>query len=225
MMPGVFITFEGPDGAGKTTQLTLLADYLRRRGFTVLCTREPGGTAFGDKIRHLLLDPANAALSPRAEALLYMAARAQHVAELILPALSRGEVVLSDRYADSTIVYQGVARQLQRDDLAAINRFATAGLAPQLTILLDAEISLLGGRLADRGEQDRMEQGNASFHERVRRGFIDLAATDPGRIKIVPAVGAIAAVHQDVVRRVEEFLAKGEGHEDKQYTIFQCACG
>ncbi|MDR3592677.1 MAG: dTMP kinase [Negativicutes bacterium] len=209
-MPGLFITFEGPDGAGKTTQLTLLDDYLRQRGFTVLCTREPGGTELGDKIRHLLLDPANVAMGPRAEALLYMAARAQHVAELILPALSRGEVVLSDRYADSTIVYQGVARQLRHDDLTAINRFATAGLAPQLTILLDAEVGLLSGRLADRGEQDRIEQEGAGFHERVRQGFRELAATDPGRIKVVPAVGAIAAIHQEVVIHVEEFLVREE---------------
>ena len=209
-MAGLFITFEGPDGAGKTTQLTLLADHLRRRGLTVLCTREPGGTALGDKIRELLLDPADEAMSPRAEALLYMAARAQHVAELILPALTRGEVVLSDRYADSTIVYQGVARQLERDDLVAISRFAAAGLAPELTILLDAEINLLSGRLADRGSQDRIEQESAGFHERVRQGFRELAAADPRRIKIVPAGGDIAAVHQKVVRRVEEFLSRSE---------------
>jgi len=209
-MAGLFITFEGPDGAGKTTQLTLLADYLRQRGFAVVCTREPGGTDLGDKIRHLLLDPGNQAMSPQAEALLYMAARAQHVGELILPALSRGEVVLSDRYADSTIIYQGAARRLQRDDLAAINQFATDGLAPQLTILLDAEIGLLGGRLAGRGEQDRIEQESTSFHERVRLGFKELAATDPERIKIVPAVGDVEAIHQDVVRQVEEFLCRGE---------------
>lgn len=210
MMAGLFITFEGPDGAGKTTQLTLLADYLRGHGLTVHCTREPGGTLIGDKIRHLLLDPANQGMSPRAEALLYMAARAQHVAEMILPALSRGEVVLSDRYADSTIVYQGVARQLEFDDLRTINDFAAAGLVPHLTILLDAEIGLLSGRLADRGGQDRIEQESAGFHERVRQGFRELAAAEPGRIKLVPAVGKVQDIHVEVVKRVEEFLHKEE---------------
>lgn len=209
MMTGWFITFEGADGAGKTTQLQRLADYLRRQGRTVLCTREPGGTALGDKIREMLLDPANLGMNARTEALLYMAARAQHVAELILPALSRGEVVLSDRYADSTIVYQGAARQLVRDELVAINQFAAAGLVPDLTILLDAETNLLGNRRSDRGTSDRIELEGASFHEKVRQGFHELAAAQPERVKVVAAAGDIDKVHQAVVKQVDEFLHKG----------------
>ncbi|MDR3559888.1 MAG: dTMP kinase [Negativicutes bacterium] len=208
-MTGWFITFEGADGAGKTTQLQRLADYLRRQGRTVLCTREPGGTALGDKIREMLLDPANLGMNARTEALLYMAARAQHVAELILPALSRGEVVLSDRYADSTIVYQGAARQLVRDELVAINQFAAAGLVPDLTILLDAETNLLGNRRSDRGTSDRIELEGASFHEKVRQGFHELAAAQPERVKVVAAAGDIDKVHQAVVKQVDEFLHKG----------------
>lgn len=212
-MIGTFITFEGPDGAGKTTQLSMLAEYLRQQGYTVSCTREPGGTIIGDKIRSLLLDPANDAMSAQTEALLYMAARAQHVAELILPALSRGEVVLSDRYADSTIVYQGVARQLTRDELVVINRFATSGLAPHLTVFLDGEASLLGDRRADRGVQDRIEQEDMTFHEKVRQGFKEIAAAESERIKIVAAEGSIDEIHQSVIKIVEQFLHRRSGNE------------
>lgn len=219
MMTGIFITFEGPDGAGKTTQLSLLAEYLRRRSYTVRCTREPGGTALGDKIRNLLLDTANDGMSARTEALLYTAARAQHVAELIIPALSRGEVVLSDRYADSTIVYQGVARQLKRDELVAINRFATSGLVPHLTILLDGEISMLGGRRADRGVPDRIEQESITFHEKVRQGFRELAAAEAERIKIVAADGSVDEIHQSVIKIVEQYLHRRSGNEGKQHAI------
>jgi dTMP kinase len=144
-MVWILITFDGPDGGGKTTQLALLAEHLRRSGRTVRCTREPGGTALGDRIRDLLLDPANAEMAPCTEALLYMAARAQHVAEVVAPALARGEVVLSDRFADSTLVYQGAARRLAREDLVAINRFATGGVVPDLTILLDGDAATLAG--------------------------------------------------------------------------------
>ncbi len=205
-MIGVLITFEGPDGGGKTTQLGLLAEHLRGRGCTVLCTREPGGTALGDKIRGLLLDPANREMAARTEALLYMAARAQHVAEVIAPALARGEVVLSDRFADSTLVYQGAARQLTRGELAAINAFATGGVAPDLTILLDGDAGMLGGRLAGRGGADRIEREADAFHASVRQGFRELAAAEPERVKPVAAGGTVAEVQAAVVRIVEEFL-------------------
>lgn len=207
-MAGVLITFEGPDGGGKTTQIGLLAEHLRRRGYVVRCTREPGGTALGDKIRGLLLDPANRELAPRTEALLYMAARAQHVAEVIAPALSGGEIVLSDRYADSTFVYQGAARHLSREDLAAINQFATGGVAPDLTILLDGEAADLDGRLAGRGGADRIEREAGAFHASVRQGFRELAAAEPERVKRVDASGDTAEVHRAVVLVVEEFLGR-----------------
>lgn len=207
-MVGVLITFEGPDGGGKTTQLGLLAEHLRRQGHTVVCTREPGGTALGDKIRGLLLDPANAEMAPRTEALLYMAARAQHVAEVIAPALARGEVVLSDRYADSTLVYQGAARRLAREDLTAINLFATGGVDPDLTILLDGDAATLGGRLAGRGGADRIEGEAAGFHALVRRGFREMAAAEPGRVKVVAADRGVEEVHRKVVAVVEEFLCR-----------------
>lgn len=207
-MIGMLITFEGPDGGGKTTQLSLLADHLSRRGFVVRCTREPGGTALGDKIRGLLLDPAHREMDARTEALLYMAARAQHVAEVIGPALAAGEIVLSDRYSDSTLVYQGAARRLAGEDLAAINRFATGGLAPDLTILLDGDAATLGGRMAGRGGADRIEREAAAFHALVRQGFRELAAAEPGRVKTVAAGGSVAEVHAAVVAVVEEFLRR-----------------
>jgi dTMP kinase len=213
MMAGIFITFEGPDGAGKTTQLNLLAENLRQRGLTVCCTREPGGTELGDKIRNLLLDIAHNKMSARTEALLYMAARAQHVAELILPVLARGEVVLSDRYADSTIVYQGVARCLAKDELVAINRFATEGVKPDLTLLLDGDVGVFRSRLARRGRQDRMEQEGLNFHESVRQGFLELATAEPERIRIVNNTGTVEAVHQAVVAVVAEFLNRRSNNE------------
>lgn len=207
-MAGMLITFEGPDGSGKTTQLELLAGHLRRRGYTVRCTREPGGTELGDKIRELLLDPTNREMAPRTETLLYMAARAQHVAEVIAPALARGEIVLSDRYADSTLVYQGTARRLARADLAAINLFATDGVVPHLTILLDGDAAVLGGRLAGRGEADRIEREAAAFQAMVRQGFRELAAAEPERVKPLEAGGDVAEVHRAVVLVVEEFLRR-----------------
>lgn len=207
-MVGVLITFEGPDGGGKTTQLGLLAEHLRRQGYTVRCTREPGGTALGDKIRGLLLDPAHGEMAPRTEALLYMAARAQHVAEVIAPALARGEVVLADRYVDSTLVYQGAARRLAREELMTVNLFATGGVVPDLTILLDGDAAVLAGRLAGRGGADRIEREAAAFHALVRRGFRELAAAEPERVRPVAADNDIAEVHRAVVRVVEEFLRR-----------------
>ena len=173
-MTGFFISVEGPDGAGKTTQMDLLAGWLSRQGLEVVRTREPGGTVIADKIRALLLDPAHREMTPRAEALLYMAARAQHTAQLIRPAMQRGAAVVSDRYADSTLVYQGVARGLSRADLACLNGFATEALTPDLTLLLDGDVERLSARISRRGEQDRMESESLEFHRQVRQGFLAL---------------------------------------------------
>lgn len=215
MMTGIFITFEGPDGAGKTTQLTLLADYLRQQGHVVRLTREPGGTPLSDKIRTLLLDPSHSEMDARTEALLYMASRAQHVAEVIEPGLVRGEVILCDRFADSTVVYQGAARRLAKQELLAINRFATGGLTPSLTILLDCDTRLLTDRRKDRGGQDRIEQEAECFHDKVRQGFLDLAEAEPERIKLVSAKESVNDVHDVIVNLVEEFLRRRGKREDK----------
>lgn len=205
-MTGFFISFEGPDGVGKTTQLKLAAEYLRKRGSIVNCTREPGGTAAGNQIRDLLLNSAYGSICPRAEALLYMAARAQHVDEIIRPALGRGEIVLSDRYSDSTIVYQGIARKLAKSELEAINAFATGGLMPDLTILFDCGPDFLRQRMSCRGAKDRIEQEAQEFHESVRKGFLELAAAQTERIRLVDAAGSVDGVHRAVVAVLEEFL-------------------
>lgn len=204
-MQGLFISFEGPDGAGKTTQVQLLADLLAASGHKVTVTREPGGTPLGDKIRTLLLDLANSEMCAETEALLYAAARAQHVTQVIAPALARGEVVISDRYADSTVVYQGAARALDKNRLEALNEFAVKGVMPDLTILLDAEVALLQSRLADRGNCDRIEQEDVKFHETVRQGFLALAARQ-SRIKVVSALGEQSTVQAAIATIVRQFL-------------------
>ena len=206
-MRGLFISFEGPDGAGKTTQVRLLANMLNSAGRKTVVTREPGGTALGDKIRTLLLDPANKEMCSRTEALLYAAARAQHVDQVIAPALSRGEIVITDRYSDSTFVYQGAARKLDSFQLEQLNSFAVRGVMPDLTILLDAQLSALQSRLSDRGDSDRIEQEGADFHQAVRQGFLELAQKQP-RIKIVSALGEPEAVHAQIAAIVTNYLEK-----------------
>lgn len=210
-MQGVFISFEGPDGSGKTTQVQLLAQMLSAAGYPVTVTREPGGTPLGDQLRSLLLDPANS-MCAETEALLYAAARAQHVTQVIAPALARGEIVISDRYSDSTTVYQGIARALDGKRLAALNRFAAKGIMPELTILLDADVDLLRERVAGRGSRDRIERENSQFHETVRQGFLDLAACN-SRISVVNALDEPSAVQAAIAAIVRQFLKERE-HED-----------
>ena len=204
---------EGPDGSGKSTQMARLCSLLEQKGFVVVQTREPGGTAIADKIRTLLLDPAHREMTPRAEAMLYMAARAQHSAELIRPALSDGAVVVSDRFADSSLVYQGAARGLPVDELIWLNRFATEGLTPDLTLLLDGAVERLASRVADRGNQDRLDREELSFHQRVRTGFLELARLEPQRIQVVDADRDIELVWADIKACVIDFLMKrGRSH-------------
>ena len=204
---------EGPDGSGKSTQMARLCSLLEQKGFVVVQTREPGGTAIADKIRTLLLDPAHREMTPRAEAMLYMAARAQHSAELIRPALSDGAVVVSDRFADSSLVYQGAARGLPVDELIWLNRFATEGLTPDLTLLLDGAVERLASRVADRGNQDRLDREDLSFHQRVRTGFLELAKLEPQRIQVVDADRDIELVWTDIKACVIDFLMKrGRSH-------------
>ena len=193
--PGIFITFEGGDGVGKSTHIRFLADALERRGFEVLCLREPGGTAVGERLREVVLDPAHEAMSARAELLIYEAARAQIVDEVIRPALARGTVVLCDRFFDSTVAYQAFGRGIDRAFVDAANRFAAGGLMPDRTILLTlgpAEAGADSGldRAAHRAQADRLELAGRDFHARVVEGFLTLAAEEPARVRVVDSSGA-----------------------------------
>lgn len=184
----MFITLEGPEGSGKSSQIGLLTEFLCRQGFSVVTTREPGGTAIGDQIRHVLHDVANTAMSSAAELLLYSASRAQLVNELIRPALAEGKVVICDRYADSTLAYQGYGRSLNLDDLRTITQFATGGLKPDLTLLLDIDVERGLARRRDGGEEmNRLDLELVSFHQRVRDGYHQLAQAEPARWAIVDA--------------------------------------
>ncbi|MFZ2486523.1 MAG: dTMP kinase [Anaerolineae bacterium] len=207
----MFITFEGPDGSGKSTQLTLLADWLRGHGMNVLVTREPGGTAIGDRVRAILLDPLCKEMVAEAEVLLYSAARAQHVGEVIQPQLARGGAVLCDRFADSSMAYQGYGRGLDLDTLAVITRFATSGLRPDLIVYLDiaVEAGLRRKMLYandDASQWNRIEQEARAFHERVREGYLTMAAADPARWLLVDADQPVDAVQASVRERVGAFL-------------------
>lgn len=207
----MFITFEGPDGSGKSTQLTLLADWLRGHGMDVLVTREPGGTAIGDRVRAILLDPLCKEMVAEAEVLLYSAARAQHVGEVIQPQLARGGAVLCDRFADSSMAYQGYGRGLKLDTLTVITRFATGGLRPDLVVYLDIPVEAgLRRKLLyandDASQWNRIEQEARTFHERVRAGYLTMAATDPARWLLVDADQPINTVQASVRARVGAFL-------------------
>jgi dTMP kinase len=191
----MFITLEGPEGSGKTTQVRMLSKYLADRGFPVVTLREPGGTPLGDRLRELLLFRQDLSVSSRAELLLFAAARAQLVDEVIRPHLAQGDVVICDRFADSTLAYQGHGRGLDRRELDEINRFATGGLVPDLTILLDLppEVGLIrnrDGQLAS----DRFEGENLAFHRKVREGYLELAAADRSRWVVVDAMLPIEEV-------------------------------
>ena len=203
---GRLIAFEGVEGAGKSTQLELLRQTLEKAGHRVVTTREPGGTPVGEQVRSILLDRAST-LHPRAEALLFAAARAQLVEQVIGPALGRGEVVLCDRYLDSSLAYQGAARGLGQEPIAAINRFATGGLLPDLVVLLrlDPEEGLARGR----GSRDRIECQDLEFHRRVAQGFLDLAEADPERFVIVDAAPPPDRVAAEVREAVQRSLGRG----------------
>ena len=197
MKKGRFITMEGVDGCGKTTQLQLTARYLLDCGYDVVTTREPGGTNMAERIRSLVLD-ADAAINPRTEILLYLAARAEHVENVIKPALAAGKVVLCDRFSDSTMVYQGFVRGIVPAKVAALSEFAADNIRPELTILLDAAPEALLQRRADRGVLDRFEQEGLEFQKKVREGFLLLASTNPARIKKVNALQNLDAVQEDI---------------------------
>jgi len=196
---GRFITLEGGDGAGKTTQVELLTAWLEAHGRTVVRTREPGGTELGQRIREMVLHE-RGHVAPRAEALLYAADRAHHVETVVRPALLRGDVVLQDRYIDSSVAYQGVARGLGAERIRSVSEWAADGLVPDLTVLLDLDVTVGRARVAAaRGDTfDRLESEAATFHETVRRAFLDAAAAEPARFLVVDA----AAPTDDVQRAV-----------------------
>ena len=204
-MAGIFITFEGGDGAGKTTQAELLAAWLIERGLEVVRTREPGGTPLGSGLRQMLLHGDH--VSPRAEALLYAADRAQHIADVVRPALERGAAVVQDRYIDSSIAYQGAGRPLDPTEIRGLSEWATEGLWPHLTVLLDVTPELAAQRRAAAGQTaDRLESEAADFHNRVREGFLALAAAEPDRYLVLPADLGIDELHAAILPRITPLL-------------------
>jgi dTMP kinase len=206
MAAGLFISLEGIDGVGKSTQSDLLEEFLRSAGREVLRTFEPGGTELGQEIRHLLLHR-KGDVAPRSEALLYAADRAHHVATKVRPALARGEVVITDRYLDSSVAYQGAGRALKAQDVRAISMFAVEGLLPDLTILLDLEASAAAARRNKTGEApDRLEREKIEFFEAVRQAYLDMAEAEPNRWLVIDARQSVEAMQDQIRARVSQLL-------------------
>jgi dTMP kinase len=201
---GVFIVFEGGDGVGKSTQVDRLCDWLSNAGQDVLKTFEPGDTTVGAMIRQIVLDPATGEMSPRAEALLYAADKAQHIFAVVRPALERGAVVVCDRYVDSMLAYQGAGRALEPAEIEHIAHWATEALRPDLTVVLDAELSLT---VHSKREKDRLESAGEMFHERTRQFFLELARRDPERYLVLDARASRDAIAAQVAARVARLLS------------------
>lgn len=210
---GVFVVFEGGEGAGKSTQAHLLADHLSLAGREVLMTREPGGTPVAEAIRSLLLDLRHAGLDARAEALLFAAARAAHVKDLIRPALDRGAIVVCDRFADSSLAYQGVARGLGVEVVADLSTWAAAGLVPDMTVLLDVDPKLGLGRAEREGSFDRMETESAGFHHEVRQAFLDLSQRDQDRYLVLEANRPIPELAHVIATAIDRLITHLAGSE------------
>lgn len=205
-MRGLFITFEGGDGSGKSTQSALLVDWLERDGHTVVTTREPGGTEIGDELREIVLH-SRGHIAPRAEALIYAADRAHHIATKVRPAIERGDIVVQDRYFDSSIAYQGVGRGLGAEEVRNISLWATEGLLPNLTVLLDLDVGLGRDRLdSSRTRFDRLEAEQLEFHAVVRTAYLELAAAEPERFLVVDATESVERIASTIQVRVGEAL-------------------
>jgi len=205
-MSGVFLSFEGIEGTGKSTQSRLLADFLRKQGRTVVQTAEPGGTPISLKIRELLLSLDSTGMDHITELLLYNAARVQHIKEVIAPSLARGEIVITDRFCDSTCAYQGYGRGIDRQVIYALDAVATGGMRPDLTLLLDLDVEAGLRRNKKMNKNDRLELEDVAFHQKVRKGFHEIAAAEPERIRVIPCTESIEAVHEAVKDVVVAFL-------------------
>lgn len=205
-MSGLFITMEGTDGAGKTTQINLLKDYLENKGFKVICTREPGGTPISEKIREIILDKNNGEMTDITEALLYAAARAQHISQVILPALNDGAVVISDRFLDSNLVYQGFARSMGDRVIKNINKYAVGSLEPDITFFLKLKPEDGIARKRKQSELDRMELENFNFHQRVYDGYVSLSRKNRARIKSIDALKPVDEIHNIIAEAIEKLI-------------------
>ena len=200
---GLFITFEGADGSGKSTQLKMAAEFFQNKGYEVITTRDPGGTPLGQKIREILLHH-DGKVASYCELFLYLADRAQHVEEIIVPAIEEGKVILCDRYIDSSVAYQGYARGLDIDEISMLNNIVTKSLVPNLTFVFDVSTEVAEQRVGE--TKDRLESEAKEFHQKVRFGFLDLAKKFPDRIKVIDANQEIEKVHSDVIKILENHL-------------------
>lgn len=203
MKKGLFITLEGADGCGKTTQLNLLKEYLTSRGYEIVVTREPGGKGLGEKLREILLNY-DGEVSDRCEAFLYLADRAQNIDTIIKPAINSGRIVLCDRHTDSSVAYQGYGREQNIDNINMLNELAVNGVHPDLTIVFDIDTETSMARVG--AEKDRLESAGIEFHKRVRNGYLEIAKKNPQRIKVVDASQTIEDVQRDVIKIIEGVL-------------------
>jgi len=205
---GIFISFEGIEGSGKTIQARLLDEFLRKKGYTVVLTEEPGGTQIGLKIRELLLSVEHQEMTSVAELMLYNASRAQLIKEVILPTIKKGAIVITDRFNDSTVAYQGYGRGIDLNLIDSIDRIVTAGLKPDITILLDLNVEV--GLKRNRGihKADRLELEDKAFHKKVRNGYLEIAGKEPERIKLIDASKSIEEIHGEIVSIVMNFIGK-----------------
>ncbi|MBT3338943.1 MAG: dTMP kinase [Anaerolineae bacterium] len=203
----MFITLEGPEGSGKTSHIPHLVEFLREQGYTVFPTREPGGSSIGEQIREVLHSLDNTEMHPRTETLLYQAARAQFVEEIIQPRLNAGEIVISDRYADSTLAYQGYGHQQELAHVHALIHYATGGLVPDLTILLDLDVEVGLARKTNADEWNRLDAYDVEFHQRVRAGYLNLVEAEPQRWLVVDAEQEWGKVQENLKRSLVEKLA------------------
>jgi len=205
-MEGLFITFEGIEGCGKTTQAKLLYEYLINRNIECVLTHEPGGTLISEKIREILLDKKNYNMVYLTELFLYLASRSQHTFEKIIPALKNGKIVICDRYFDSTLAYQGEGRNIPKQKVFEINNFATGGLIPHLTFLIDINEDVGLERLKERKGKDRIEEEEINFHKRVRGAYLTLARENKERFRIIDGLGSIEHIHKEIVNIVLKFI-------------------
>lgn len=207
-MSGIFISIEGIEGTGKTTQARLLKEHIEKQGRRVILTKEPGGTPIGDEIRTILLATAHKSMDAVTELLLYFASRRQHMKEVVLPALKSNHIVITDRFMDSTLAYQGYARGLDLELIDSLNRLSTDGRRPDLTLLLDVDVETGMKRNRGANKIDRLELETVEFHKKVRDGFLLILKHDPGRVKLIESYDEPQMVHGKIIRIVDEFLSK-----------------